>query len=293
MSRSPSTPRLGISVRTFFWNLLLITAGSILCALAINSILLPQHFATGGITGLALVLHRGLPTVPVAVLIFILNIPLFLLAWTNVGRRFFLFSIIGVLALAAALTLVRVPIPLLEDKILSALLAGIFLGAGAGITLRSLGSAGGMDILSVLLLRRYSIGIGSTMVAVNGLVLLLVTFFYSLEAVLHSLIVIYVSAKVINLVVTGLSQRKAVLIISRHWRQISQEILKDIRRGVTVVRGEGGFSGEQEYILYTVISFRDLGQLKRLIQRVDENAFVVVSDTLEVMNYRIGNQPHW
>lgn len=293
MSRSPSTPRLGISVRTFFWNLLLITAGSILCALAINSILLPQHFATGGITGLALVLHRGLPTVPVAVLIFILNIPLFLLAWTNVGRRFFLFSIIGVLALAAALTLVRVPIPLLEDKILSALLAGIFLGAGAGITLRSLGSAGGMDILSVLLLRRYSIGIGSTMVAVNGLVLLLVTFFYSLEAVLHSLIVIYVSAKVINLVVTGLSQRKAVLIISRHWRQISQEILKDIRRGVTVVRGEGGFSGEQEYILYTVISFRDLGLLKRLIQRVDENAFVVVSDTLEVMNYRIGNQPHW
>jgi uncharacterized membrane-anchored protein YitT (DUF2179 family) len=293
MSRSPSTPRLGISVRTFFWNLLLITAGSILCALAINSILLPQHFATGGITGLALVLHRGLPTVPVAVLIFILNIPLFLLAWTNVGRRFFFFSIIGVLALAAALTLVRVPIPLLEDKILSALLAGIFLGAGAGITLRSLGSAGGMDILSVLLLRRYSIGIGSTMVAVNGLVLLLVTFFYSLEAVLHSLIVIYVSAKVINLVVTGLSQRKAVLIISRHWRQISQEILKDIRRGVTVVRGEGGFSGEQEYILYTVISFRDLGLLKRLIQRVDENAFVVVSDTLEVMNYRIGNQPHW
>ena len=293
MSRSPNTPRLGISVRTFFWNLLLIAAGSVLCALAINSILLPQHFATGGITGLALVLHRGLPTVPVAVLIVILNIPLFLLAWTNVGRRFFFFSVIGLLALAAALTLVRVPIPPLEDKILSALLAGIFLGAGAGITLRSLGSAGGMDILSVLLLRRYSIGIGSTMVAVNGLVLLLVTFFYSLEAVLHSLIVIYVSAKMINLVVTGLSQRKAVLIISRHWRQISQEILKDIRRGVTVIRGEGGFSGEQEYILYTVISFRDLGLLKRLIQRVDENAFVVVSDTLEVMNYRIGNQPHW
>jgi len=288
-----SKPRLGISLQTFFWNLLLIAAGSFLCALAINSILLPQHFATGGITGLALVIHRGLPEAPVAIIVVLLNIPLFFLAWTNVGRRFFFFSVIGLLAFAAAITLVRVPLPAPEDKILSALLAGIFLGTGAGITLRSLGSAGGLDILSVLLLRRYSVGIGSTMVAVNALVLLLVTFFYSLEAVLHSLIVIYVSAKVINLVVTGLSQRKAVLIISRHWRQISREILKDIRRGVTVIRGEGGFSGEQEYILYTVISFRDLGQLKRLIQRVDENAFVVVSDTLEVMNYRIGNQPHW
>ncbi|MGV1100597.1 YitT family protein [Thiovibrio sp. JS02] len=284
--------QLILSPKNFLWNLLLITTGSVLCALAINGIMIPRHFVTGGITGLALILHKSFPALSVATIFILLNIPLFLMAWMSVGRRFFFYSVIGLVTLAAAIALVQVRIPL-EDRLLSALLAGIISGAGAGITLRSLGSSGGMDILSVMLLRRYSIGIGNTIMTVNAVVLSLVTFIYSLEAVLYTLIVIYVGSKMLNLVVTGLSQRKAVFIISSQWERISEEILKDIRRGVTVIRGEGGYSKEQECILYTVISFRDLGQLKRIINQIDEKAFVVVSDTLEVMNYRIGNQPHW
>jgi uncharacterized membrane-anchored protein YitT (DUF2179 family) len=94
-------------------------------------------------------------------------------------------------------------------------------------------------------------------------------------------------------VVTGLSQRKAVFIISPECRQISKEILKDIRRGVTVLDGKGGYSGRPEQILYTVVTLTELGDLKRLIANIDPDAFVVISDTLEVINYRIGNQPHW
>jgi len=292
MIKESDQQRLILSPKNFLWNLLLITTGSMLCALAINGIMIPHHFVTGGITGLALIIHKNLPGVSVAMIFIFLNIPLFLLAWMSVGRRFFFYSVIGLLTLSASIALVQVRIPL-EDRLLSALLAGIISGAGAGITLRSLGSSGGLDILSVMLLRRYSIGIGNTIMAVNAIVLTLVTFVYSLEAVLYTMIVIYVSSKMLNLVVTGLSQRKAVFIISSQWEAISAEILKDIRRGVTVIRGEGGYSKEQECILYTVISFRDLGQLKRIIQQVDPKAFVVVSDTLEVMNYRIGNQPHW
>jgi len=292
MTNTTEPQPLILSWKNFLWNLLLISAGSLLCAVAVNGIMLPQHFVTGGITGLALILHTAFPDFSVALFFILLNIPLFLLAWMSVGRRFFFYSVIGLAALTAAIALVQVRIPL-EDRLLSALLAGIISGAGAGITLRSLGSSGGMDILSVMLLRRYSIGIGNTIMTVNAVVLSLVTFIYSLEAVLYTLIVIYVSSKMLNLVVTGLSQRKAVFIISSQWERISEEILKDIRRGVTVIRGEGGYTKEQECILYTVISFRDLGQLKRIINQIDEKAFVVVSDTLEVMNYRIGNQPHW
>ncbi|OGQ95861.1 MAG: hypothetical protein A2521_01775 [Deltaproteobacteria bacterium RIFOXYD12_FULL_57_12] len=280
------------SIGLILWNLILITGGSVLCAMAINGILLPQGFVTGGIAGLALVLHRLYPRFDTGFLYILLNLPLFVLAWMTVGRRFFFYSAIGSLILSGALYLVQVPI-VVHDKILSALLAGIILGAGAGITLRSQGSQGGLDILSVMLLRRFSISLGNTILTVNGIVLILVTFVYSLEAVLYTLIVLYVSSKVLNLVVTGLSQRKAVIIISSRWREISQEILKDIRRGVTIIRGEGGFSGEEEHILYVVITFQELGSLKRLIQQLDPGAFVVISDTLEVMNYRIGNQPRW
>ena len=271
---------------------LLIAVGCILCAIAINGILIPQNFATSGITGLALVIYRKTPWLNFGIIYFLINLPLFALAWMAVGRRFFFYSLVGMAALSLSVTFVSLPIHL-EDKILNALLAGLISGAGVGITLRSSGSQGGIDILSVMLLKRFSIGIGNTILTVNCIVLLLVALAYSLETVLYTLIVVYVSTKVASLVITGFSQRKAVIIISPEWQHISREILKDIRRGVTIIKGEGGFSGSEEKILYTVVTIREVGSLKRLVQSIDPDAFVVISPTQEVMNYRIGNQPHW
>ena len=171
------------------------------------------------------------------------------------------------------------------------MLAGIISGAGSGVILKSAGSAGGTDILSVILRNRFSIRIGTTVLAFNTSVLIAASIFSSLESVLYTLIYLYVSSHILNLVVTGLSQRKAVFIISSHWEEIHGEILRKIRRGVTIIRGQGGYSGCEEQILYTVITFRDLPRLKRIIRRVDPVAFVVVTDTLEVMGHRIGNQP--
>jgi uncharacterized membrane-anchored protein YitT (DUF2179 family) len=273
-------------------NLLLITVGCVICAIAINGILIPQHFATSGITGIALIIHKKFPAVNIGIIYFLCNVPLFAFAWMAVGRRFFFYSLAGMAILSLSVVFVHVPIHL-DDKILNALMAGLISGAGVGITLRSSGSQGGIDILSVMLLKRFSIGIGNTILAVNCLVLVLVALAYSLEALLYTLIVIYVSSKVATIVITGLSQRKAVIIISPASDTISREILKDIRRGVTIIRGEGGFTGQEEKILYTVVTIREIGPLKRLVQRIDPGAFVVISPTQEVMNYRIGNQPHW
>lgn len=273
-------------------DLLLLNTGSALCAIGINGILLPHHFVTGGITGLALLLHNQLPVFNLGLLYVLLNIPLFIMAWMAVGRRFFVYSIIGTLSLSLALTFIHVEIPL-DDQLLSALLAGLITGAGAGLALRSSGSQGGLDILSVMLLKRFSISIDRTVLAISIMVLLFVGISYSLEALLYTLIVIFVSAKMVGVVVTGLSQRKAVLIISPEWQRISHEILKDIRRGVTVLDAQGGYSGRPEKILYTVVTLTELGDLKRLITTIDPDTFVVISDTMEVINYRIGNQPHW
>jgi uncharacterized membrane-anchored protein YitT (DUF2179 family) len=93
--------------------------------------------------------------------------------------------------------------------------------------------------------------------------------------------------------VTGMSQRKAVYIISPKWKQISQRIMEEIQRGVTIIKGQGGFSGQEQQILYTVITFRELSRLKQMVRSEDPEAFVVVSETLEVMGQRVGNQPHW
>jgi uncharacterized membrane-anchored protein YitT (DUF2179 family) len=280
------------SVKQVLWNLALITLGSSLCAVAINGILIPHRFVSGGVVGLALVIHYLFSYLPVAWLYLFLNIPLFLLGWMYVGRRFFVYSAAGVFLFTGAVAWIDFAVPV-HDMLLSALLAGIITGVGSGIILRSLGSAGGLDILSIIVMKRFSIRLGTTILTFNALILVAAAMFFSLDMALYTLIFMYVSSSMINLVVTGLSQRKAVHIVSPQWERISQDIMEQLQRGVTILGGRGGYSGREQQILYAVVTFRELPRLKQLVNAIDPNAFVVVSDTLEVIGQRIGNQPHW
>jgi uncharacterized membrane-anchored protein YitT (DUF2179 family) len=278
--------------RQFLWNLLLISVGSAIFAVAVNGILVPQRFVSGGVVGLALIIHYLFSSLPVAWLYFLFNIPLYAIGWMFVGRRFFVYSIFGLVIFSLAVDRVRVALPV-HDPILSAILAGIMCGAGSGLVLRSWGSGGGTDILSVILLDRFSIRLGSTVLSFNIIVLTAAALLFSLEGALYTLVYLYVSSAVLNIVVTGLSQRKAVFIISSHWQEILETVLHEIRRGVTIIQGQGGYTGKEEQILYTVISFQELPRLKEKVKQADPGAFVVVQNTLEVMGHRIGNQPHW
>ncbi|MEX1328374.1 MAG: YitT family protein [Desulfobacterales bacterium] len=167
------------NIRDIIWNLILITAGSVISAVAINGILVPKQFLAGGFTGLALLIHYALPFIPLGATYFILNIPVFIFGWMFVGRRFFFYSIAGMLIYSLA---VLIPFP---------------------------------------------------------------------------------------------------------------EIMEKMGRGVTVVHGEGGYSGKEQKILYSVIPFQELARFKDLIRKIDPKAFVVINQTLEVMGQKIGNQPHW
>jgi uncharacterized membrane-anchored protein YitT (DUF2179 family) len=274
------------------WNIGLMCAGSVLIGVGINGILIPHRFVSGGVTGLSLLLHYLVPSLSVALIYVVANVPLFLSGWFFVSRRFFLYSIVGTLLFSSAVAWVDVTVPV-HDKLLAAILAGIIMGAGSGIILKSLGSAGGTDILSVILLQRFSVRLGTTRLTFNISVLAGSALLFSLEDALYTLIYLYVSARIVDLVITGLSQRKAIFIISPQWEEISRCILSEIHRGVTILRGQGGYSQHEQKILYTVMTFRELATLKAIVRRNDPAAFVVVTDTTEVMGHRIGNQPHW
>jgi uncharacterized membrane-anchored protein YitT (DUF2179 family) len=277
---------------TVLWNLLLIFAGSVICAVAIKGILIPKQFLAGGVTGLALLGHYIFPSLPLGFIYFLLNIPLFVIGWMFVGRRFFWYSLTGMIIFSAVIFW-PYPVFPVEDMILNALTAGIITGLGSGVILRSLGSAGGLDILSIILFKRFSIRPGTTVMTFHAIMLLLALFRLPLERVLYTLIYFFINAYVVNLVVIGLSQRKAIMIISPRWKEISQQIMEKLQRGVTIVQGSGGYSGQQLHILYSVIPLTELSRFKEMIRKIDPGAFVVVTETLEVMGKRIGNQPHW
>jgi uncharacterized membrane-anchored protein YitT (DUF2179 family) len=280
------------TVRLVLWNLILIASGSLICALAINGILIPHGFLSGGFVGMTLMIHYLFPFLPVAGLYFILNIPVYFLGWKYIGRRFFMYSVAGMVIFSLAVLWEPFIIPV-HDKMLAAIFAGVLSGAGGGIILKSLGSAGGMDILSIILFKRFSIRLGSSILFLNSLILSFAAYFFSIEEALYTLIFLFVSTQLLNVVMYGLSQRKAVHIISPHWEKIYRGIMETIQRGVTIIGGQGGYTGKDVQMVFTVISHQELPRLKNLINDIDPQAFVVVSDTLEVMGRGIGNQPHW
>jgi uncharacterized membrane-anchored protein YitT (DUF2179 family) len=274
------------------WNLFLITFGSVLCACAINGILIPNRFLAGGVSGLSLFIFYLAPAVPVGISNFLLNIPLFVVGWLFVGRRFFFYSLAGMVIFSAALLIPVAPFPI-RDPLLTALTAGIISGIGSGVILKSLGSGGGLDILSVILFKRFSIRIGTTVMGFNCALMAACLFRFNLDTVLYALIYLFVTSQLVNMVVTGLNQRKAVMVMSQHWEEIAHEIMDTMQRGVTIVNGQGGYTGNELKILYSVITFQELSRFKELVRQHDPSAFVVVTETLEVMGKGVGNQPHW
>jgi uncharacterized membrane-anchored protein YitT (DUF2179 family) len=198
------------------WNLLLITTGSILGAITVKSILAPLEFFGTGFTGIALTVSYLIPSTPISIIYFLISIPVYILGWKFVGRRFFIYSIIAMVIFSIALELITFHITV-QDKILGAILAGITMGTAAGITLKSQGSGGGLDILSVIILRIFSIRPGTTILAFNVAILAVGAILFSLERALYTLIFIFITSNIVNLVVNGLSQRRTALIISPQW----------------------------------------------------------------------------
>ncbi|MBU1276150.1 MAG: YitT family protein [Proteobacteria bacterium] len=288
----PQRPsRLGPVGRVLL-NLALMVVGNVCAAVAVNGILVPQGLLSGGFTGLSILLYYLPPHLPVGLWYLVLNIPVFALGWRLVGRRFFYWSLVGMGLLTLALEVVKVPV-ILEDPLAGALLAGILFGAGGGLVLRSQGSAGGLDILSVIMIQRFSVRLGTTLLAFNVVVLGVGALLFPLTKIIYTLAMIFVAAQVTNLVFSGLSQRKAVTIVSHRWQEIAQAIISDNRAGATLISAQGAFSGQEEPMVYTVVNLRELGRLKALVSSLDPDAFMVVSDTLEVSGQRIGRATHW
>lgn len=269
-------------VKTVAWNCFLMTLGSFICAVAINGILIPKHFLSGGFTGLSLIVYYFFEKIDVGWVYLILNIPLFIMGWMRISRQFFLYSLFGMAVFSLALLVTKVTIAV-HDQMLAAIMAGIISGIGSGVIFRSYGSAGGLDIIAIFLDQKYSIRLGQTILAFNAFILLACAILFGIDLALYTLVYIFVTTYLIDLVLVGLNQRKTVFVISDNSQKIANEILKQMNRGVTLFKGEGAYTRIPRDIIYTAITMKELTKLKDLIFSIDQEAFVVVNDTKEVL----------
>lgn len=280
------------TVADFARHTALLALGSALYAFAVQAILVPHGFMAQGITGAALILYYRYPVVSIGVLYLLLNVPVFALGWRFVGLRFVLYSLWGMAVYSAMLHFLAFAVPI-EDRMLSAVIAGGISGTGLAVILRSYGSIGGAEILCVILNKVFSITLGAGSMIINAAVLAVAALLFPIENVLYTVVYVAVTAQATNMVFHGLAKRQAALIISEKWQEIVRELTSRHRVGVTRINGQGGYQGTDRTILYSVINRRNVSSLKKLVLEKDPNAFIALMAAEDVTGVEVGNQPHW
>ncbi|MBU1247634.1 MAG: YitT family protein [Proteobacteria bacterium] len=265
---------------SIWWNLTLITAGSFLFALGAKGAIEPHGLITGGITGIAL-LFSYTTDLDVSLLYALLNIPLFVLGW-KVSRRFLLYSIYGMLMITLCLAVIHVDFHI-KEQLYAAVAGGMICGAGAGLMLRSLGSGGGLDVVSVWLMQKYNIGPGKTSFVFNGLLFACALIQMDVDLIIASFIQMFVSVATMEYVLSIFNQRKMVLVISDHAQEIANSILYQLKRGTTLLNGQGAYSGQAKQVLMTVINNIQLKRLEEIVFTQDPEALFIVENTFNVL----------
>ncbi len=273
-------------------SLLLLTLGSILCAFSVNSILLAHSFLSSGITGIALFIYYLNPFASLGIIYLLINIPIFIIGWFFVGPRFIFFTAFGMVIFSIMLQFVKFNIPV-EDKMLAAFIGGGITGLGVGIMLKSYGSSGGSEILSIILSRMLSISLGTGILIINTFIMGLSLFVFPIENVFYTIIYIFVSSKMTDTIFHGMSKRKVALIISDNWEEILEFMTDKLGMRVTIINGIGGYEGGEKPILYSIMNRNKVLHLKKLVKEKDKNAFVAILDASDVSGVEIGNQPRW
>lgn len=266
--------------------ILYIIIGCIICALSYAVFLIPHQIVPGGVTGIAMLLHFLYHT-PVGLAAIILNIPLFIIAIRILGVSYGIKSVIAIfitnLLIDFLVYTIKIPTPT-NNTVLAALYGGLLLGAGLGLVFRGGASTGGTDIVGQILTRFTNLSVGMWIMIVDFVVITLAGVITgSFELALLGYLALFLSSKVIDLVLEGMDYARAAFIISTKQDKIINGIYDKMRRGVTVLDGYSPYTKEKRPVIMCVITKKETHIFKSLIKDIDDNAFVILTDVFEVL----------
>lgn len=262
----------------------MIVTGALISAVSCNLFLIPNHFLSGGITGIAIIFHY-LFNLPIGIQNIVFNIPILYIAYHFFGKIYFINTILGTFLYSTFIDLTSFLTPytpLHHNPMLSAIVAGVVSGIGFGLILRASANTGGADVVAALIRKLYSYNIGTMIFALNCLIVLCGLVLFSFEAAIYTLIYMYIMGEVDNRIVTGFNRRKSIMIVSDKSEEIAQHIMHELGRGVTFIEGEGGYTHTKKRILYVVITLTQLSKIKEIALKADAKAFFIIANASEV-----------
>ncbi|KAJ53212.1 uncharacterized membrane-anchored protein YitT (DUF2179 family) [Clostridium tetanomorphum] len=264
-----------------------ITLGALMVALATKFFLAPNKIAAGGVIGIAIILNNFLPFLSIGFLSLIMNIVLFIIAFIFIGSKFGGKTIYASMSLSIMIWFldraVTLNAPLTYDLFLASIFGIIISGIGMGIVFNQNASTGGTDILAKIGSKFIDVPIGKSLLAVDFIITLFSAISFGIEIGMYSLLSVLLNGFVIDMVIEGLNICKQIMVISEKNDVISKFIIEELERGCTILKGIGGYTGKNTYVLYTVLSRREFIKLKEYIKEIDNKAFITVGDVHEVL----------
>lgn len=272
------------TVRQWIVMYLKILIGSALYAAGFQFFLYPNAIATGGVTGVAMIINY-FSGFPVGVMTLIINVPLFIFSWKKFGLGFILASLAGtVLSSVMVDIFAMIPLEVTHEPLLGAIYGGIIKGLGLGIVYHTGATTGGVDIVAKFLRRKYQhINFSTFILGLDTAVIVaFAVLFRRYDSAMYAIICMFIASKVIDLVLYGAVNSKVCYIITDKSEEIKDGIVNALHRGVTFLHGEGAWSGQEKHVILCVIKQSQIVELKHLVGAVDDRAFVIVSDSREV-----------
>lgn len=260
----------------------LLIAGAFCIAVSFNLFTNPNRIASGGVAGISTVLEAVLGWEP-GLTQWAFNIPLFIAGLIFLGRAFGLKTAVGTVILPLFVLLTSNWSPATDNLLLASVFGGIGVGLGLGLVFRGKGSTGGLDLLAQIVHKFTGLTHGLSVAMLDGLVIICAGLVFTLEEAMYALIGLFVTKKTIDAVQVGISYAKVAFIISDMPERIEKAILYDLDRGLTKLSGYGGYTGNKKTVCMVVISHTEVTRLKAIVRDADPNAFVILSDTAEVL----------
>ena len=267
-------------------NIFFMIVGSFIVCSGFSIFISPNSFLAGGVWGISAIIHHYANGLPMGVYLAMLNIPLIIWGWNKLNLRFAVYTVFVILLQSSLLVVMPFylqPLVYTTNPLLACIFGGLLIGLGSGLIVKYHGSGGGMDIVGIILKTRFDISVGTILLTANATVVFCAAFVFGFEPAMYTMVNLFISSQVFTQVLEGFNRKRNMMIISEKGADIAQKLIRELGRGVTIIKGEGGYTHRSKDVLFCVVSRFELSALKEIIAQMDPNAFVCINETYEVM----------
>ncbi len=282
----------GRQIKNYILQGLQLLIGAIIASIGLELFLIPNQVIDGGVVGLSIMGHFMFTGIPFGVFLVVLNIPFLYIGYKHIGKNFAIATVVAVIMLSFCSEYAATFEKVTNDPFLAAIFGGIIDGIGVGIIMRAGGSLDGTEIVAIIADKHTPFSVGEVVMFINLFILSGAGLLFGWDKAMYSLVAYFVIAKMIDVVTKGFDETYAVMIVTKDPIEVTDELNRQLGRGVTLLHGQGGYTKLPKEILYCVVNRLEVTKVKEIVLSMDENAFVTINSVYDIVGGRFKTKSH-